>query len=567
MTLAELKILITGDDSGASDALERTSDALKAAEQAAQALSDKLAELRETTALGADASDRQVAIYEAMTGRFGDARTAVLQLNAAYDALESRLKSDEGWQRFSAAMQDAKQRIAEAALQSRDDRNAFETFGKTFSDLSPKVQAFVSELGRAQIEAEKLEKLQPTGLGAAIAQAPQLKEEAEDAAARQKAFNDEAARQIAWNQRLIELGGKATQVERQLWEVQEGRFKSVDSGLKQTLESQARLLEQAGSQTALEEALGKAQLEHAKLTATTTQEKVAIDVLGKAYDQLGDTQREIVKDSIAPLIDANRELSDEQRRQAQIASELNRVLARQYSDIAKAGADLGPLDAALKDLAVDTPNLTPENQKLLEQIRRMQPAVEAFKALSKGVIGLFDNVFNDLFEHGFKGFFSNVTSGFRKMVAEMAQEWTRLQLTKSIQRGLGGLFGADSALGSLGFGESDAFDEFLGGGFDTGSLAGALDLFGRASGGPVDAGTPYLVGEDGPEVFVPLGSGTIIPQAAMSAAQVSPASGSGLVVHNHFQIHTPSPAAFRQSMGQIASETGRSIQKSLRRNS
>ena len=33
----------------------------------------------------------------------------------------------------------------------------------------------------------------------------------------------------------------------------------------------------------------------------------------------------------------------------------------------------------------------------------------------------------------------------------------------------------------------------------------------RAAGGPVNAGQPYLVGEQGPEVIVPNGSGTVIP--------------------------------------------------------
>lgn len=34
---------------------------------------------------------------------------------------------------------------------------------------------------------------------------------------------------------------------------------------------------------------------------------------------------------------------------------------------------------------------------------------------------------------------------------------------------------------------------------------------GRAGGGPVDAGSPYLVGERGPELFVPNSSGTVVP--------------------------------------------------------
>jgi hypothetical protein len=41
------------------------------------------------------------------------------------------------------------------------------------------------------------------------------------------------------------------------------------------------------------------------------------------------------------------------------------------------------------------------------------------------------------------------------------------------------------------------------------------DMF-RASGGPVSGGSPYIVGEQGPELFVPGRSGTIVPNHAMS---------------------------------------------------
>jgi phage-related minor tail protein len=38
----------------------------------------------------------------------------------------------------------------------------------------------------------------------------------------------------------------------------------------------------------------------------------------------------------------------------------------------------------------------------------------------------------------------------------------------------------------------------------------------RAEGGPVDAGRSYLVGENGPEMFVPSSSGAIVPNARAS---------------------------------------------------
>jgi phage-related minor tail protein len=43
----------------------------------------------------------------------------------------------------------------------------------------------------------------------------------------------------------------------------------------------------------------------------------------------------------------------------------------------------------------------------------------------------------------------------------------------------------------------------------------------RATGGPVSALTPYLVGERGPELFVPGASGSIIPNHALGGGTVN----------------------------------------------
>jgi hypothetical protein len=47
----------------------------------------------------------------------------------------------------------------------------------------------------------------------------------------------------------------------------------------------------------------------------------------------------------------------------------------------------------------------------------------------------------------------------------------------------------------------------------------------RATGGPVDAGTPYMVGEKGPELFVPSGYGRIIDAFSTNKALLSNAGG------------------------------------------
>jgi len=62
-------------------------------------------------------------------------------------------------------------------------------------------------------------------------------------------------------------------------------------------------------------------------------------------------------------------------------------------------------------------------------------------------------------------------------------------------------------------------------------------IFGRASGGPVNSNTPYIVGERGPELFVPSGNGNIVPNNQL-AAQSAPTV--------NFNISTVDAAGFDQ---------------------
>ena len=57
-------------------------------------------------------------------------------------------------------------------------------------------------------------------------------------------------------------------------------------------------------------------------------------------------------------------------------------------------------------------------------------------------------------------------------------------------------------------------------GLNVGSLVNTL-IPGRADGGPVTSGNPYVVGERGPELFVPNSSGTIVPNNAMGGTVVN----------------------------------------------
>jgi phage-related minor tail protein len=104
----------------------------------------------------------------------------------------------------------------------------------------------------------------------------------------------------------------------------------------------------------------------------------------------------------------------------------------------------------------------------------------------------------------------------------------------SVQSAFGGGSGLSGLLGSL--------------------VKGALGLPGRATGGPVAPGAAYVVGERGPELFVPTSSGTIAASA--------PAAAVAREVRVSIAINAPGtsePRALAQSSRQVARALARAL--------
>lgn len=90
----------------------------------------------------------------------------------------------------------------------------------------------------------------------------------------------------------------------------------------------------------------------------------------------------------------------------------------------------------------------------------------------------------------------------------------------------------------------------------TSIIAGVVGSPGRATGGPVSAGRPYMVGERGPELFVPSSSGRIENFPARSAD-----------VRVAISVTSPSaaePQALRQSSLQVARAVRSALRKDAR---
>jgi hypothetical protein len=104
----------------------------------------------------------------------------------------------------------------------------------------------------------------------------------------------------------------------------------------------------------------------------------------------------------------------------------------------------------------------------------------------------------------------------------------------------------DIGLQDLGLGSAGIFSK--------GAVGNVLDgLFGRASGGPVSAGVPYLVGERGPELFVPRAPGRI--------ARGGGGGGTAVTVNVYGAADAPQ---VRKSAGQIAAAVVLAVRRGQR---
>lgn len=105
------------------------------------------------------------------------------------------------------------------------------------------------------------------------------------------------------------------------------------------------------------------------------------------------------------------------------------------------------------------------------------------------------------------------------VIAQLARIAIQQSITGPFSSWLAGLLGGGSSTTGASFG--------------SGAIAIGGSLYGgpKAAGGPVSSGTTYLVGEKGPELFVPGASGAIVPNGALGNG-----GGGGDTYHYNFTV-------------------------------
>ena len=137
---------------------------------------------------------------------------------------------------------------------------------------------------------------------------------------------------------------------------------------------------------------------------------------------------------------------------------------------------------------------------------------------------------------------------FRNFTESVIADIVRISVRRSILAGFGffGGLGGGGPEGVVGYG-------------------GAGDVLPRAQGGPVSPNQPYLIGEEGPEIYIPKSAGTIIPNNQID--NIGTSLGSTNVVYN---ISAVDAASFKQLVARDpqfiynVTEAGRRSQPSRR---
>ena len=181
------------------------------------------------------------------------------------------------------------------------------------------------------------------------------------------------------------------------------------------------------------------------------------------------------------------------------------ALKRDQKDILTEGEQIGKLinDSIAKNIKPLPKIVSPEVSK---QLAEQQKALESQLAFAQQAASQISDAFSQAFDDILAGqnVFKAVGEAVKGLVIDIAKAAIRALIFRAI-------------LNAIVPGGAKALD-----------LGGVSNLLpGRANGGPVSGKSPYIIGERGPELFVPSVSGSVIPNNRLSSFMGRPAFASG----------------------------------------
>ena len=213
--------------------------------------------------------------------------------------------------------------------------------------------------------------------------------------------------------------------------------------------------------------------------------------------------------------------TEQAREQLRLEAEIAKLKGQGFTP-----EQIGTITAKKTELAkpkTDRERLQAEADAVKEELAKLTDPINMITNAAAGIGDAFATSFKGVIsgsmtaKEALAGFFQSVADQFLDMAAQIITEWIKLTILNTILS----LFPGGGGGGGLG---SSQFKPRSGSQMVP-SLPGAKDYSGafkkRAKGGPVSSGQTYMVGERGPELFVPGRSGTIVANDKMGGGNTN----------------------------------------------
>lgn len=176
-------------------------------------------------------------------------------------------------------------------------------------------------------------------------------------------------------------------------------------------------------------------------------------------------------------------------------------------DKRKTDATQGATDAASRRSRLEEKRNEVQGQlnELLDPVNQLVTAADAIgTAFSTSFKGIIDGSMTA--REALAGFFKSVADAFLDMAAQIIAKWIALTILNSVLALFPGGKKGTTSLDNANLADVNKY---------------SIRLDGLATGGPAMANTPYIVGEKGPELFMPGRSGTVIPNDALGGGSTN----------------------------------------------
>jgi hypothetical protein len=182
---------------------------------------------------------------------------------------------------------------------------------------------------------------------------------------------------------------------------------------------------------------------------------------------------------------------------------------------AAAGPGAGPTDRE---------RLQTEADRVRGELNTLTDPINAITTAAAGIGDAFSTSFKGIIsgsmtaKEALASFFTSVADMFLDMAAQIIAKMITMAILNAVLGVLPGAGGAGS--GTLALSSNPNVGAYMGGGGIEGITMGTFGGF-KANGGPVSSGQTYMVGERGPELFVPGRSGTIVANDKMGGGSTN----------------------------------------------